>query len=86
MKINLHIERLIMNDIGVQPQQTSQLKAAVAAAMSQQLAAQGLGFTTQSTIHRRSAKAGSIAIENNQGVESLGHQIGHAVYGSIRHE
>ncbi len=83
MNINLHIERLIVDDFGIQPQQRDELKAAIVAALKQQLVAQGTALSRQPHTRRSSVNAGLIAIENNERAESLGQQIGNAVYRGI---
>lgn len=86
MNINLHIERLIVDDFGIQPQQRDELKAAVVAALRQQLVSQGIGASLHPETSRSSVNAGSISVESSKGLESLGQRIGHAVVGGIRHE
>ncbi len=83
MNINLHIDRLIIDGLGIQPHQRDELKAAVTAAIREQLVAQGNGFSARSAVQQYSVNAGSIAIADNPNAESLGHQIGHAVGGGI---
>ncbi|MGO1500975.1 MAG: hypothetical protein ACTHWH_06785 [Marinobacter sp.] len=83
MNINLHIERLIVDDIDIQPQQRGELKAAVTAALRQQLVSQGTAFSTQSHTSFSSVNAGSISLPTSPGTESLGQQIGHAIYRGI---
>lgn len=83
MNINLHIERLIVDDFDIQPQQKDELKAAVVAALRLQLVAQGVGFGAPSGACRSSVSGGSIAIDNSEGLGDLGQQIGNAVYQGI---
>jgi hypothetical protein len=83
MNINLHIERLIVDDLGIQPQQREELKAAVAAALKQQLISQGTAFSLQSHASRSSVSAGSFLVENSEGMDSLGQRNRHADFGSI---
>lgn len=83
MKINLHIERLIVDDVGISPQQSSALKAAVESALRQQLLNQGINTTAQQGVNRATVAGGSIAIDNSQGTDHLGQQIGQAVYQGI---
>jgi len=83
VNINLHIERLIVDDLGIQPQQRDELKAAVAAAIRRQIVSQGIGSTMQAETSRSSVSGGSFSIENNPSIESLGQQIAQSVYGGI---
>lgn len=86
MNINVHIERLVVEGLGVQPQQREELKAALVAALTQQLISQGSAFSMQPQTSLSSINAGSIAIESSEGIEGLGQQLCHAVFGSISHE
>ncbi|OEY66753.1 hypothetical protein [Marinobacter sp. X15-166B] len=83
MNINLHIERLIVDDVGIQPQQSDALTAAVVAALRQQIVAQGVGPGMLSGESRAAVSGGSIAMQHSEGVASLGRQIGDAVYRGI---
>ncbi len=86
MNINLHIERLILEGIDLQPEHKNALKAAVESVLGQQLSSQGVGSRMQIETSRSSVNAGSIAIADSPNAEGLGQQIGHAVCGGIRHE
>lgn len=83
MKINVHIERMVVDDLGVQPQQAEELKAAVVAALRQQLVAQGVGSTMLPETNLLSVRGGSVSIENINTSSSLGRQIGNAVYRGV---
>jgi len=83
MNINLHIERLVLDGIAVEPHQRADLKASVEAALSQQLVSQDIGSTMQSNNNRKSVRGESISIDNISTPSSLGHQIGNAVYRGI---
>ena len=83
MNINLHIERLVLDGITVEPHQRSELKAAVESELRQQLTSQGIGSTVQSDGNRHLVRGDPILIENNLKPASLGQQIGNAVYRGI---
>ncbi len=83
MNVNLHIERLVLEGVDIQPQQRDALKAAVELALRQQLVSQGVGSGMLPEASSASVRGGSVSIENSQGMESLGQQIGHAVYRGI---
>lgn len=83
MNINLHIERLVLDGVSVEPHQQEELKATVELALRQQLVSQGIGSTMQSETSRSSVRGGSLSVENSYGAERLGQQIGHAVYRGI---
>ena len=83
MNINLHIERLVLDGISLEPYQRADLKAAVESELSRLLVSNGLGSGVQSNNSYRSISGGSISIENTQRPTSLGQQIGSAVYRGI---
>jgi hypothetical protein len=83
MDINLHIERLVLDGVGIQPQQAHALKAVVESALRQQLVSQGVGSGMRSEASSPSVRGGSVSIQIGQGTGSLGQQIGHAVYRGI---
>jgi hypothetical protein len=84
MKINLHIERLVLNEVSVEPNQRAELKVAVETELRQQLVSQGIGSAIQSNNNRHLVSGGSISIDNIYKPESFGQQIGNAVYIGIR--
>ena len=84
MNINVHIERLILNDIGIKPHQETDVKVAVESELHRNLATHGLGTTMQSTSNRQVAKGGLVSLENNRKPAGLGQQIGKAVYKCLR--
>jgi hypothetical protein len=84
MNINLHIERLILDDVGIKSHQKNEIKAAVEAALKQQLVNQGIDSTMKSSNNCQLIKGDSISIENISKPTSIGQQIGNAVYKGIR--
>jgi len=84
MDINLHIECLVLDGVGVEPQQKYALKAAVESALSQQLVSQGIGSGMRLEASRSSVRADSVSIESSQKTSSLGQQIGQAIYRGVR--
>ena len=80
MKINLHIERLVLDGVDIESHQKNELKAAVEIELRQQLANQGIGSTIQSSYSRQSVRETPILIENICKPARLGQQIGNAVY------
>lgn len=82
MSINLHIERLVLDGVSVEPHQRAELKAAVETELGHLLVLNGINSDVQSNNHFLSISAGSIALGYNQPV-NLGQQIGNAVYRGI---
>ena len=83
MKFNLHIENLILDGVGIQPDQNNTLRVAVESALKQQLLSDGMEIMTRSNDHQKSISGGSISIGNPHKTASIGKQIGNAVYGAI---
>ena len=83
MKINLHIDRLVLDGISVEPHQRAELKIAVESELSRLLVSNGFSSGVQSSNNFRVASGGVISIENIREPSSLGHQIGNAVYRGI---
>lgn len=83
MNINLHIERLVLDDVGIQPHQKNELKEAVASSLRQQFVNQSIGSKSQLEINQSSVSGGSISVANSPSIESLGRQVGNAVYRGV---
>ena len=83
MKINLHIERLILDGLPIAHHQGSIVKVAVEAELTCLLAANGLNPDFQSGGAVPSVKADGIQMTNDSRPADLGNQIAKAVYGGI---
>ncbi len=83
MKVNLHIERLVLDGVGVASHQRAGLKAAVEAELAAALEQNGIGSDLQGGGSFRSVRAGSITVGEQNEPSELGRQIGQAVYGGI---
>ena len=83
MNVNLHIDRLVLEGVSVEPRQRTELKAAVESELRQQLTNQGIGSMLQSSNNQQSIRGGSISVENISKAASLGQQIGNAIYRGI---
>ena len=83
MNINLHIERLVLDGIAVDPHKIADLKASVEAELSQLLISQGIGSAMQSNYNCKSVRGVSFSMENISASLELGHQIGSAVYKGV---
>lgn len=84
MNINLHIERLVLDGVSLQPHQRADLKAVVEAELKQQLESHGIGSMMQTNHNHRSLRGAEISLENIHKPKSLGQRIGYAVYRGIR--
>jgi hypothetical protein len=83
MKINLHIERLVLDGVDVEPHQRAGLKAAVEAELAGALARNGVASGLQDRGNVRAIRANSITVGEQNEPSRLGRQIGQAVYGGI---
>ena len=83
MKIDLHIDRLVLDGIDLDHAQRPHLQAAVEAELGRLLAEGGLGaLAGGGVVH--SLKAGGFEISSDGNPAQLGRQIAGAVYGGIR--
>ena len=82
MSISLHIERLILDDVGIKSQQQKNLKAAIVSELERQLVSQGTGAMMQ-LHHHQSLRGRSMLVENGSRPTTIGQQIGNAVYKGI---
>src|SRR5262249_47529579 len=82
MKINLHIERLVLDGLPIEASQSRLIQSAIETELSQLLAESGLSseLTTGGVLSQ--LRAGSIQLTNATPVR-LGRQIAGAVYGGI---
>lgn len=83
MKINLQIERLILDGLDVAPHERPVLQAAVESELARLLAVEGLNQELTAGGAWPSLGAVSIQMANNNSPERVGHQIAQAVYKGI---
>jgi len=83
MNIELHIERLILDGLQVEPRDRSPLLAAVQVELTRLLAAGGLRSELLSGGALRSIGAGEIQVTNQIDPLQLGNQIAQAVHGGV---
>lgn len=83
MNINLHIERLVLDNIDINIDNKNQLKAVVEVELKRLLEKRGTGSMLQLYSNQQSLKGNSISIKNNQNLTIFGNQIGSAIYGGI---
>ncbi len=83
MNINLHIERLVLDGISVEPHQRAELKAAVETELSQQFIENGISGNIQENSDANLIRGGMILLEGSNHLPNLGLQIGKAVYRGI---
>lgn len=84
MKINVHIDRLVIDDLGAGPLRPEKLQAAVQAEVERQLRFHGTGQPFQPGHRERPVDGGQIPAGTAPGAEPIGRQIGQAVFRSIR--
>ena len=83
MKINLQIERLILDGLDLAPHERPLLRAAVESELARLLAAEGLNRELMAGGAFPSLSAASVQTANDNGPERTGHQIAQAVYKGI---
>ena len=84
MNINLHIKRLVIDDIGIDPHRLDDLKCATESEIARQLRTHGLGSTMQSHHKNKPLDGGRISIGNTLEPGRIGQQIGKAVFRGIK--
>ena len=83
MKINLHIERLILDGISVKPHQQPMVKATLEAELGRLLAQNGIASGLQRGGAFNATQTTSIDIGEKNEPSHLGRQIARSVYGGI---
>ena len=83
MKINLHIDRLVLDGLPIDHQQGPLVKAAVEAELSRLLTANGLANSLLAGGATPSVPAPGIEMSSDRNPARLGQQIGRAIYGGI---
>jgi hypothetical protein len=84
MSINLHIKRLVIGDIGIDPQRLDEVNSATRSELEKQIRALGLGSNLQSHHANKRLDGGQIPGGNNLNPVKTGQQIGRAVFRGIR--
>jgi len=82
VNINLHIERLVLDGISVEPHRRTELKTAVETQLGNLLVSNGIDSDLQSNNNSRVVSGGLITLKNTQPI-NLGQQIGNVVYSGI---
>jgi hypothetical protein len=83
VNIELHIERLILDGLSVEPRERPHLQAAVEAELTRLLTAGGLRSELLSGGAVRSLGAGEIHVTNQMRASHLGSHIAQAVHGGL---
>ena len=84
MNINLHIERIVINDSGIDPHRLDELKSAIQSELTRQLQTRGLGSTLLKNQKRKAVDGGLISGSSTLGPKSFGQQIGGAIFRGIK--
>jgi hypothetical protein len=83
VKINLNIERLILDGLPIAPEQSHLVQVALEGELGRLLAANGVGAGLQSGAALASIRPGAIQLGPNSGPAQIGRQIARAVYSGI---
>ena len=83
MNINIHIERLVLDGVGISPSQRPLVKAAVEAELGRLLADGGLAPDLLAGGAVPRVQGSTIKLQPESNPSQLGQQIAQAVYGGI---
>ena len=83
MNIELHIERLILDGLTIEPLDRGELQATVGEELTRLLSSGGLRSDLLSARAVRSISAGEIEVTNQMAPARLGNQIAQAVHSGI---
>jgi hypothetical protein len=83
VNIELHIERLILDDPGIEPRGGAEIRAAVEAELTRLLAGGALKPEFASGTAQPLVDAGEIRLTNQTTPVQLGHHIAQAVHGGV---
>lgn len=86
MNINLHIERLVLDGVSVEPHQRTELKATMESELGRLLLTNGISSSVQSNNNTRAVRGDSISIGSNNDASHIGQQVAGAVYGGMGNE
>ena len=84
MKINVHIERLVLEGIPVASNQEVRLREAVEQELRKRLADNGISSRLRTRGETSALRAGTIHLSSENDPTNLGAQIGQSVYEGIR--
>ena len=83
MKIEVHIERLILDGISLGVSERPRLQAAVEMELGRLLAERGMATGLVSDVALDSVRGGAVQLGRDGSGAGLGKQVAHAVYGGI---
>ncbi len=83
MNIRLHIERVVVEGMGLTSVEAASVLTAMEAELSALLAAGGVNPSFQSDTALASISVGAIGVEAGSGADALGRRVAGALYGGI---
>jgi hypothetical protein len=86
MSVNVHIQRLVIDDIDFDPRQAKNLKSAIQAELAHRVQVHGPESLSNSNRRNKPIDGGSVSFSQPLKTETFGRQIGNAVFRSIRNE
>ena len=84
MKINLHIERLVLDGMQIEPGHQEFLQATLQSELLNLIRDRGLGADVLAGGARPSVAASAIQLDSGYSSAQLGRQIAQSVYGGLR--
>ncbi|MFO0943673.1 MAG: hypothetical protein U0930_23300 [Pirellulales bacterium] len=83
MRINVHIERLVLDGLPVDQRSSPQIQAAVQAQLAELLVAGGVSESLQNLGAVQSIRAPRISIHENELPTAIGSSIANAIHGGL---
>lgn len=83
MNIQVHIERLILDEVTLGAAERPGLRLAVEAELGRLLAERGIASGLESGVALDSVRGGAVQLTRGAGATGLGKQVAQAVYGGI---
>jgi hypothetical protein len=86
MKLNLHIERLVLDGVNIAPSQRHLLQAGVETELTRMLTEGGISSSLAQGTNLSRVSTDGIKLTGNNNPAQLGRHIAQSVYGGIGHE
>ena len=83
MKINLHIDRIVLHDLALGRQQRGDLQAALQLELQRLLSTTDPGSISQTDRHVRSTAPQAISVNNTRDADHLGTGVAQGIYKGI---
>jgi hypothetical protein len=85
MKINLHIERLVLEDVPMSAAEKLAFQAAIRTELTHLLGSSGVSEELRAGMALTHMRAGTVRLNENSGPKKLGTDVAHAIYQAVGH-